>query len=182
MRDFLLFFQKYSSVFIFLILQGVSLLFIFSKTNPYHHSKFANSSNQIIGSIYETSNNVRSYFYLQEEIALLKEQNTALQMQLKGNRIVIGNYFSKKEDTVYMQQYLFQSASVIQSTKHKKYNFLTLNKGSENGVSKDMGVIGTNGILGYVIATSNHFQLYYLLFTLDLKFLCAIKRPTPLAS
>ncbi len=158
MRNFLLFFQKYGSVFIFLILQGISMLFIFSKTNPYHHSKFANSSNRIIGNIYETSNQIRSYFYLQEEIDLLKKQNTTLQNQLKGSKIVVGNYFSRKEDTIYMQQYIFQSATVIKSTRNKKYNYVTINKGTENGISKDMGVIGTNGILGYIVATSNHFS------------------------
>ena len=158
MRDFLLFFQKYGSVFIFMILQGISMLFVFSKTNPYHHSKFANSSNQIIGNVYESSNKIRSYFYLQEEIDLLKKQNTILQEQLKGSRIVVGNYFSKKKDTLYMQQYLFQSASVIKSTRSKRYNYVTINKGSSNGVTKDMGVVGTNGILGYVVATSAHFS------------------------
>lgn len=134
------------------------MLFVFSKTNPYHHSRFANSSNHFIGSVYEWSNNIRSYFYLQEEIDLLRSQNTLLQAQLKGSRIVVGDYFSKKEDTIYMQQYLFQSASVIQSTRHKRYNYVTINKGTENGVEKEMGVIGTNGIIGYVVETSSHFS------------------------
>ncbi len=133
------------------------MLFIFSKTNPYQHSRFANSSNQIIGNIYSGINNIKSYLYLQEENALLKKQNTELQQKLKGSNIVVGHYFEKKEDTIYMQQYSFQSVSVIQSTRNRKYNFLTLNKGSANGLKKDMGVVGTNGILGYIVATSNHF-------------------------
>ena len=157
MQNIFRFFQKYSTVFIFLILQLVCMVFIFSKSNPYQHSKFANSSNNIVGSLYNSSNNVRKYFHLKEENELLKAQNLLLQEKLKGNGIIIGDYFSRKADTLYMQQYYYQTASIIQSTKDKSYNFLTLNKGKLNGIKKNMGIVGTKGVLGYVIASSNHY-------------------------
>lgn len=157
MQNIFRFFQKYSTVFIFLILQLICVLFIFSKNNPYQHSKFANSSNQIVGAIYTSINSIRQYFHLKEENELLLSQNLLLQEETKAHEIIIGSYFSRKEDTLYMQQYFYQTATVIQASKDKVYNFLTLNKGSSNDVNKNMGVVGTKGIVGYVVATSNHY-------------------------
>ncbi|MCT4580090.1 MAG: rod shape-determining protein MreC [Flavobacteriales bacterium] len=134
------------------------MILIFSKNNPYQHSQFANSSNRFIGEIYNASNTIEQYFSLKKEIELLRVQNRVLQEKIKGSGNVIGNYFSLKEDTVYLQQYRFQSASVIRSTKDKRYNFLTINKGKANGLTKNMGVIGTKGILGYTVACSEHYS------------------------
>lgn len=158
MQNIFRFFQKYSTVFIFLILQLICMVFIFSKSNPYQHSKFANSSNLFIGKLYNTSNNIRSYFHLQEENELLRLQNEILLDRVKGNHLVVGNYFSLQSDTLYMQQYYHQAASVIQSTKDNGFNYLTIDKGSANGVRKNTGVIGTKGILGYVVASSKHYS------------------------
>ena len=158
MQNIFKFFQKYSTVFIFLILQFICMVLIFSKNNPYQHSQFANSSNHFIGEIYNASNNVEQYFNLKQEIELLRVQNKLLQEKVKGNGNAIGNYFSLQKDTVYLQQYQFQSASVIRSTKDKRYNFLTINKGKANGLTKNMGVIGTKGILGYTVACSEHYS------------------------
>ena len=157
MQNIFRFFQKYSTVFIFLILQLICMVFIFSKSNPYQHSKFANSSNIFIGKLYNTSNNIRSYFHLKEENELLQIQNKILLDRVKRNQLVIGNYFSLQSDTLYMQQYYHQSAKVIQSTKDKGYNYITINKGLANGIMKNVGIIGTKGILGYVTACSDHY-------------------------
>lgn len=158
MQNIFHFFQKYSTIFIFLIMQIVCLLLIFSKNNPYQHSKFANSSNKVIGDIYSTSNNIRHYFSLKDENELLRMQNQILQDRVKRNKLTVGNYFSVIADTIYMQQYYHQAASVIQSTKDKGYNYITIDKGRINGVEKNVGIVGTKGVLGYVIASSDHYS------------------------
>lgn len=158
MQNIFRFFQKYSTVFIFLILQLICLIFIFSKSNPYQHSKFANSSNLFIAELYNVSSNIKSYFYLKEENELLRLQNQILLDKTKGNQLIVGNYFSLNKDTVYMQQYYHQAASVIQSSKDKGYNYITINKGLINGVKKNTGIIGTKGVLGYVVASSEHYS------------------------
>lgn len=157
MQNIFRLFQKYSTVFIFLILQLICMGFIFSKSNPYQHSKFANSSNQFIGGIYEVNNNVKSYLYLKEENELLKAQNKALLDKVNSRSQTIGNYFSLLEDTLYQQQYYHQTATVIKSSKDKSSNFLTLNKGEINGIKRNTGIIGTKGVIGYVIASSSHY-------------------------
>ena len=158
MQNIFRFFQKYSTIFIFLILELVCMIFIFSKTNPYQHSKFANSSNIFVAELYNVSNNIKSYFHLKEENELLRLQNQLLLNKVKGNQLIVGNYFSLKKDTVFLQQYYHQAASVIQSSKDKGFNYLTINKGLINGVKKNTGIIGTRGVIGYVVASSNHYS------------------------
>ncbi len=41
---------------------------------------------------------------------------------------------------------------MVNSTWHKPKNYLTLDKGSKAGLHADMGVIGTEGIVGVVNA------------------------------
>ena len=158
MRNIILFFQKYSVIFLFIGLQAVSMMLVFSGRNPYHHSKFANSSNAFIGEVYQSINAVNEYFHLTEEIEQLRLQNVALKEKLSGSQLVVGNYFTRINDTVYAQQYEFTPARVIHATKDKGQNYLTLNLGEVNGVEKDMGVIGTKGVVGYIVASSKHFS------------------------
>jgi rod shape-determining protein MreC len=62
-------------------------------------------------------------------------------------------------DTIHRLRYSFIPAQVINSTTHKEKNYITLDKGSLDGLRPDMGVIGTDGIVGMVRETSPHFAL-----------------------
>lgn len=158
MKNIIRFFQKYSAFFMFITLQIVSLLLVFSEKNPYHHSKFINSSNILIGGIYSTSDNIRKYFYLNEEIEQLRKQNEKLQEKIKGKEDALKTHFRLKKDTSLLQKYYFQNAKVINYNNNKNLNYLTINKGKLNGINKNMGVIGTKGVLGYTIACSNNYS------------------------
>ena len=54
-------------------------------------------------------------------------------------------------DTLYKQRYIYFSARVINNSVNKLYNYITLNKGSLDGVKPDMAVITHKGIVGFVM-------------------------------
>jgi len=58
-------------------------------------------------------------------------------------------------DTV--QRYYYMSAKVIKNSVNTKYNFLTLDKGKNDGIAPDMAVISTKGVVGIVSKVSNNF-------------------------
>jgi rod shape-determining protein MreC len=58
---------------------------------------------------------------------------------------------------LYTQQYTFVNARVVNNSIGRRNNFITLDKGTSNGVEKDMGVISSSGVVGIVKDVSLHY-------------------------
>ncbi len=68
--------------------------------------------------------------------------------------------FKKVEKTLKndsLRQYFYTPATVINNTIYRKFNYLTINKGSRHGVLPDMAVISADGIVGVVQNTSKNY-------------------------
>ena len=63
----------------------------------------------------------------------------------------------KVNDTVYKQQYEYIVARVINNSVNQRNNYITINKGSKQGIAKGMGVICNLGIVGKVVFVSRAF-------------------------
>jgi len=157
MNNLLKFIQKYSSFFLFLAFQLICFLFLFSSINSFHHVSFANSSNIIAGGIYEASSNVSGYFHLSSEVEQLRIQNTNLKKKLFERKVLIDEGFISILDTNYLQQFDFLNAKIISSSKNGRKNSVTINKGTEDNVRPEMGVIGTKGIIGITTSSSRYY-------------------------
>jgi|TARA_B110000495_G_scaffold41471_1_gene33769 rod shape-determining protein MreC len=116
-----------------------------------------NSSNIITGGIYEASSNVSGYFHLSSEVEQLRVQNSYLKKKLTGRRVLIGEEFTSIDDTSYLQQFDFLNAKIISSSKNGRKNSITINKGTENNIRPEMGVVGTKGIIGITTSSSGHY-------------------------
>jgi len=157
MNNLLKFIQKYSSFFLFLGFQLICFVFLFSSVNSYHHVSFANSSNIIAGGIYEASSNVSGYFHLSSEVEQLRIQNADLKKKLAGHKDLMGEEFTSVDDTNYLQQFDFLNAKIISSSKNGRKNSITINKGTEDNVRPEMGVVGTKGIVGITTSSSGYY-------------------------
>ena len=157
MNNLLKFIQKYSSFFLFLAFQLICFVFLFSSINSFHHVSFANSSNIIAGGVYEASSNVSGYFHLSSEVEQLRIQNDDLKKKLAGQKTLIGEEFISVHDTSYFQQFDFLNAKIISSSKNGRKNSITINKGTEDNVRPEMGVIGTKGIIGITTSSSRYY-------------------------
>ena len=157
MNNLLKFIQKYSSFFLFLGFQLICFVFLFSSINSYHHVSFTNSSNIITGGIYQISSNVSGYFHLSSEVEQLRIQNAYLKKKLVSHNFLITDNFTTIHDTNYLQQFDFLNAKTISSSKNGRKNSITINKGTENKVRPEMGVVGTKGIIGITTSSSAHY-------------------------
>ena len=81
MRNLLNFLFRYNHCIVFVLLQGVSFLLLFSFNN-YQHSRFFTSANAFVGKIYEVTRAVTGYFDLQRQNEVLMERNIWLEQQL----------------------------------------------------------------------------------------------------
>ena len=60
-------------------------------------------------------------------------------------------------DSINFQQYKYITAKVINNSINHRNNYLTLNRGSLQGVKPEMGVITSKGIVGIVKQVSEHY-------------------------
>ncbi len=146
-----------------------------------HHQGFQgshvlNSSNLAIANVYETAANTKEYFYLKKENDKLALENSVLRNFLKSNYSVLPLKEFKKNDTLYKQQYSYLSAKVVNSSVNKRRNFLTLNIGTAQGITQDMAVMSSDGIVGIVTNASENFSSVMSVLHKDIKVNCQLKK------
>ena len=164
MRNLWQFLVKYSNLLLFLLLEVVALFFVFSR-NGLPHSAWRSSANCVVGSFYQTWDNVSGYFFLRRENERLVAENVELQNYITRleNRLE-GQFEAQLPDTVpayvYAEKDLhYIPAKVINFSTSSQRNYLTLNKGARDGVEENMGVVDQDGVVGIVRAVSDRFSV-----------------------
>ena len=84
MRNIFLFIRRYFTFFTFLVLQVMSLWFLFTY-NRFHRAKFLGMANEMTGRINSQYNKVEDYFTLKEENRRVHQLNDSLLNLLPGN-------------------------------------------------------------------------------------------------
>jgi rod shape-determining protein MreC len=148
MQQLIFFFQKFKYLIFFLFLQFIALALTFNNLT-FHKSKFVNSANAITGSMYAVTSNLSEYLNLKSENTLLSEENTRLKNIIEKNIAIRSNLDSVVIDSLkYHQKYTFTDAKIINNSYIKQFNFITINKGKNQGIDKEMAVINSKGIIG----------------------------------
>ncbi|RVU00162.1 rod shape-determining protein MreC [Mucilaginibacter limnophilus] len=158
MRNLLIFITKYSAFFLFLIFEAIAL-YIFINYNNFQKASFINTANEVTGNMYRRVNNINDYLSLKEINDSLAKENARLRNQLKSSQYVDTTGKGSVVDTIYKQQYSYIEARVINNSVNHRMNYITLNKGSHDGIAKDMGVVSDAGVVGIVVQTSQHFSI-----------------------
>ena len=152
MQQIAYFIEKYKYFLLFLVLEIIALAFTFQSHN-YHKSQFINSANNLTGGLLSTSMSIFEYTSLQSENERLAAENTLLRnkLDLKSNTIV-----HAITDSIGLKN-KYITAKVIQNNYTKRNNVLTINKGTEDGLALDMGVINSTGVIGVINGISKNY-------------------------
>ncbi|MDN3707853.1 rod shape-determining protein MreC [Myroides ceti] len=156
MQQIIYFITKNSTKLLFLLLLVISL-YLTVQSHAYHRSKFLHSANFVSGSIYEKTNSIKEYLHLKKENTALAEENAYLKQILYNNQIIIDSAFTINPNVRIANGYKVFQSKIIKNSYSKKENYLTIRAGSKNGVSKDMGVLNSLGIIGIVEKVSENF-------------------------
>lgn len=156
MRNFLNLIYRYRNILLFLFLEGFAL-FLIVQNNSFQRAKYIEFSTGFSGGIFRQVSGIKQYFSLRSDNLALTEENTELRNKLASFRRVLKEKRDSLVDTLYKQRYVYFSARVINNSVNKLYNYITLNKGSLDGVKPDMAVITHKGIVGFVNGVSEHF-------------------------
>jgi rod shape-determining protein MreC len=158
MQQIIYFIRKFRYFLLFILLEILAFIFIIQH-HSYHNSKFVNSANSITGGVYSTVSNVNDFFKLKSENKRLIEENTRIKNLLNKQDLNYDSTSFKINDSAkYGQKYEYTFAKIINNNFTNRNNSLTLNKGSKLGITSDLGVINSNGIIGVTKSISKNYS------------------------
>lgn len=175
MRDLFRFLFRIRNFLLFAVLLVVSLVLLTSNS-VHHRAKAISSSNAAVATVYNWRKEITDYANLKEVNRRLAEENANWRNRHRSSYAPVEDLYVRINDSIFRQEYAVISAKVVNSTWHKQKNFLTLDKGEASGVHADMGVIGTEGIVGVVRANSPHFASVISVLSPDLKTSVQVRR------
>jgi rod shape-determining protein MreC len=174
------FLVKHNDWFLFLLLEGISLVLIV-RFNNYQGATFFTSAGSVAGSAYSVFMDANRYFHLKTENDGLLAQNVALTRELselKEQLTELRNKEALGSDSLVKSigsGYKFLTANIINNSLNSVNNFITLNKGSDDGIRPEMGVFNSDGIVGVVYLTSNNRSIVIPLLNSKSSVSCRVK-------
>jgi len=168
MRTLLNFLKKFGNIFLFVLLEALAFYLLASKPN-YHSIKLSKALNATTAFVNEKVNRASDYFTLVEINRQLLNENIELRNAMQ--RIYLNSEIStfSVTDSLYRQQYMYILARAVNNSVNKQKNYITLNKGTLNGVRKDMAVIGPDGIVGVIIESGRNYSIAMSALNLDFR-------------
>lgn len=163
MRNLLNFLIKYNHWFLFVLLEVICFVLLF-RFNHYQQSVFFSSANVVAGKVYEVSGGIASYFHLKTVNEDLLDRNMVLEHQvssLENALLALGTDSTEVSSVRNLPptEYSIYKARVINNSLNLVDNYITLNKGSRDGIRSEMGVVDGNGVVGIVYETSPHYSV-----------------------
>lgn len=149
MHSLLKFILRYSNFLVFISLEVVAFLLIIHNQD-YPHSSALSTANTMVGWTNQTMNNVGDYFRLKNINDELARENATLRNQLEAQT------HPEKSDELRTQ---YMQAKVVDLTLDRLNNYLTIDKGSVDGVKEGSGVINHEGVVGIVRTVGEHFSV-----------------------
>ena len=181
MQSILNFFIRHNHWFLFILLEGISFVLLFS-FNSYHGATMFTSVNGVAGNVYSALSDIDGYFSLKDENTALLEHNKELIRQANAMKEELRAYKDSaaladcvNTNGVSNDGYYFCTARVTNNSINRVNNFITINKGKSDRVDIDMGVFNEKGVVGKVYQVSDNFALVMPLLNSKTSLSCVIK-------
>ncbi len=164
MHNFILFIRRFFDWILFLGLVVICFVLIARTRNMMQGNDILSSANRITGYLYDKQAGVVDYFGLRRMNDSLLLENARLREELgyfasvdtlEGNPV--GNLLTDSSALVQYAQYSIHKARVISNSVSASDNYITINRGSDHGIRKDMAVVSGTGVVGRVTNVSPRF-------------------------
>ncbi|HEY0298377.1 MAG TPA: rod shape-determining protein MreC [Arachidicoccus sp.] len=185
MKNIFLFIRRFFTFFLFLFLEGLCISFLV-KYNRSYDAAYSETAHSITGAIDKRYNDLQYFFQLKKINKTLAAENAQLRTSvahllrkddtLNSNRLYtyIDSLNTDSSGTVHKYQYY--EAKVVNNSVTNDNNFLTIERGSNQGAQKDMAVAGPLGVVGRVIAVSPNYSIVMSLLNHNMHITAQLKR------
>lgn len=179
MRNLLEFLARYNHWLLFVLLEVIGVVLLF-QYNSYQGSVWFSSANAVAGKVLSWDAKVESFFSMSKANQELTQRNLYLEQQVKMLSGQLGEA-TKDSGWVHRNQLsLLRSfklipAKVVSNSVDRYDNLLTIDKGSADGVRKDMGVACGQGVVGIVYMVSTHYSVVIPVLNTSSNISCRIR-------
>lgn len=148
---------------LFLILEVLSGWMLF-RFNAYQGSVWFTQANAVAGQVLDYEAKLLQFIHLKDLNGQLTLDILQLQQENDSMRTLLAQLTQDSSYTQKIQADLLAGeklipAHVISNSIKQKDNFITLDKGSKDGIRTEMGVVSGTGIVGITYLVSNHFSV-----------------------
>ena len=178
MHNLLEFLAKYNHWLLFVVLEAVSFTLLF-QYNSYQGSVWFSSANAVSGKLYDWNSDVESFFSLTKLNQELSQRNVYLEQQVQQlserlTDVTKDSTWVQRNQISLLQNYRLIPAKVVSNSIDDPNNLITLDKGSADGIHKDMGVVCGTGVVGIVYLVSEHYSVVIPVLNSKSNISCAI--------
>lgn len=175
MKELLRFVIRYHFALLFILLESIGITFLI-RNNTYHKAWSVNFTHTISGNFSKKIAGITDYFSLRKENRQLIEENNKLYNLVKSSTNI--SYIDQKKETgsSLRLNYVYIPARVIDNSTNKQFNYIILDKGKQDGIEPDMGVVCNDGIVGVIKEVSEHFSSAISFLNRNLQISAKIKK------
>lgn len=159
MSELVDFFVRSRHFILFVLLEVFSFYFIINSSN-YWSATYFNTANRYAAQVLAWSNTVNEYARLRQVNADLAAENqrlnTRLTQLLQSKPAAPADY---RADSAFANRFTFTVAKVVNNSTQFANNYITIDKGTDDGIRPGMGVISPTGIVGKVKTCNRHFSV-----------------------
>ena len=144
---------------IFILLEVAALSMVI-RNGELQNIWISRLSHSVMNTLWGSSESVRGYFSLKGQNEALAQENYRLNLQVARMRQALGMEESGL-DVVgegYAGEFRFIPSAIVKMSRNKQHNYLIVNKGYEDGVRAQSGIITSRGAIGIVEAVEKHYS------------------------
>ncbi|GAB3555903.1 rod shape-determining protein MreC [Spirosoma fluminis] len=153
------FFLRSRNFILFVLLEVLCFYFIINTSN-YWSATYFNTSNRYAAQVLAWSNAANEYASLRQVNADLAQENQRLRDRLtkllQSKPAAPDEYLA---DSAFANRFRFTVAKVVNNTTQFANNYITIDKGTDDGIRPGMGVISPTGVVGRVKTCNQHFSV-----------------------
>ena len=165
------FLVRYYLFFFFLLLESFCFYLIY-QNSKYHQAAFVNMANGANGKAYQTVSGITDYFYLRQMADSLVAENASLRARLKESTNDRSVTLQTQTDTIgkkLEQVFTYIPAKVIHNSVNLSANYIYINRGKNQGITTQMGVISPGGVVGQVVNVTDDYAAVMSLLNKNFK-------------
>ena len=167
------FLYRVRAFFLFAFLEFLAIWMIVANNSP-QGAAFFNSSNEWVGNALKKQADVVQYFSLVDDNAALVDENARLKQELLELQ-VRPDSMPLVIDSALEANFELKGARVVANSLRFSQNYLTLYKGSKDGIKPGMGVFNSQGIVGRVKSVSENYAVAFSVLNTNLLISAKIK-------
>lgn len=149
--------QRIFIAVVFILLEVAALLML-SHNNQLQRLWIARISHGFMARTWGTTQAISDYFSLKGQNDRLALENDSLQRIVRSYELAAKEADPASRPVMMDNGFNYIPATIIKSSSNTQHNYLIIDKGSEDGVVRNSGIITSNGVIGIVDAVSPHYS------------------------